>query len=77
MPLRGLEALDATSNSDNNLRQSSSRRAAQRGALADNTSSAVQTAEALAAALLALPPAERARLSALLLGRQPGERRLS
>jgi hypothetical protein len=53
----------------NDLQQSPQAGAAQSGAV-DAESPSTSNLEALAAALLALPPADRARLAAMLLGGQ-------
>jgi hypothetical protein len=69
LPPRGLETLPASGNSDNGLRQPPALGAAKSGAFPAETASPALTAEALAAALLALPREDRARLAAMLLGR--------
>jgi hypothetical protein len=62
----GLEPLAPSTAQDNDLRQTPQDGAAESGAVSVDPSTL--TLEALAAALLALPPADRARLAALLLG---------
>jgi hypothetical protein len=69
----GLEPAAATGIHNNDLRQSPQEGAAKSGAVPAEAST--PTVESLAAALLALPPADRARLAALLLGQAEGEGR--
>jgi hypothetical protein len=71
VPPAGLETLSASSLSNNNLRQSSLPADAQSGAVGAEAAPVQLTPEALAAAILALSPADRARLAALLVGEQP------
>jgi hypothetical protein len=62
----GLEPIDASTMSTKDLRQSTPDGAAKSGAVgAESTSTS--NLESLAAALLALPPADRARLAAMLV----------
>jgi hypothetical protein len=72
VPPRGLEASSATSYQINNLGHSPSPGDAQSGAVAAEVASVPLTPEVLAAALLGLSPADRARLAALLLGSDNG-----
>jgi hypothetical protein len=68
-PPRGFEPDSLSTISTNDLRQSTPDGAAKSGAVgAESTSTG--NLESLAAALLALPPADRARLAALLAGQQ-------
>jgi hypothetical protein len=69
----GLEPTDASGMNNNDLRQSSQEGAAESGAVGADPSTI--TLESLAAALLALPPADRTRLAALLAGQAEGEAR--
>jgi hypothetical protein len=62
----GLEPATASGMHDNDLRQSSQEGAAKSGAVPADPSTIYL--ESLVAALLALPPADRARLAALLTG---------
>src|SRR5262249_23944140 len=71
LPPRGLESLPLNASDDSHLRQSTILRAAQSGAVGAEPADALFTAERLAAALRGSAPADRARLAALLLGRQP------
>jgi hypothetical protein len=64
---RGLELADATSLPEKDLQQTPHHGAAKSGAVGA-ASASTSNLEALAAALLALPPAERERLAKLLAG---------
>jgi hypothetical protein len=66
----GLETLPVNPSSDNTLRHPAFQGGAKSGAVADG--GAAPTIETLAAALMNLSPADRARLAAMLLGQQPG-----
>ena len=65
VPPRGLETLPVSPDSHTGLRHSPAVGAAESGAVSP---------ELLAAALLNLSPADRARLAAMLLGQAEGER---
>ena len=69
IPQRGLEAVGVTTSIENGLEKSTPRGAAISGAVAAESRSVPLTVEALAAALLALSPSDRARLAALLIGK--------
>jgi hypothetical protein len=71
IPPRGLETVSTSRTTDNKLGQTSFQSGAESGAVSTETPSGL-TAEALAAALMALSPADRARLAALLTGEQTG-----
>jgi hypothetical protein len=71
VPPRGLETADATRFPNNDLGQSPFLSGAESGAVAAEV--ARLTPKALAAALMGLPPADRARLAAVLLGQQTGQ----
>jgi hypothetical protein len=67
---RGLEQDSASAISDSTLGQFEISSAAKSGAVSAEIASGALTPDALAAALLALLPEDRARLAALLLGEQ-------
>jgi hypothetical protein len=66
IPPAGLETVSATTCPDKDLGQSPIPGGAESGAVAAEVASGWLTPEALATALLSLPPADRARLAAYL-----------
>jgi hypothetical protein len=71
IPPAGLEPVSITGHRNNDLGQSPFPSGAESGAVAAEATSGCLTPDALAAALLSLPLADRALLAALLLGQQP------